>query len=75
MYLDPAGIPVSLNRPVESVVAEIDVPDTNIDAPLRYPPRMLSTAAPERIAPVRAGATCETAVVAHEARTLSVIRH
>ena len=76
MYLDPAGMPVSLNRPAESVVVESDVPEMNIEAPSRYPPRMLSTAAPVRIAPLRAvGAACDQAVAAHDARRLSVMRH
>src|SRR5512132_3202522 len=51
MYLDPAGMPVSLNLPAESVVTESDVPEMNIDAPSRYPPRMLATATPTRVAP------------------------
>jgi len=47
-----------LNLPAESVVAERLVPDTKIEAPRRYPPRMLSTTTPLRVAP------CALAIVA-----------
>src|SRR5215217_2102086 len=71
MNLEPAGTPTNLNRPAESVVADSVVPEMNIDAPRRYPPRMLSTAAPERIAPERLalGLLCAKAVSLHNAIT------